>query len=132
MAASINLDSGALSALAAQDEPVREFIARAIAQKAQIVVPAVVVAESTTGTARDAAANRVLAAFSEIAGVTERRAREAGALRFAAQRPRGDTVDALVVAEADSRLAAVVLTSDPEDLRALAAVRGRTRVVSIV
>lgn len=47
-----------------------------------------------------------------------RTARRAGALRFAAR--RGSALDALVVAIAEQRGEATVLTSDPGDLSALA------------
>jgi hypothetical protein len=90
-----------------------------------------VVAESTTGSARvDANVNRTLKSLALI-DLDERIARAAAALRFANRMSGSGTVDAIVVATADRIPGSCVLTSDPDDLRRLAAVANRTRVVPL-
>ncbi|MDZ7676662.1 MAG: hypothetical protein U5K30_16540 [Acidimicrobiales bacterium] len=82
------------------------------------VVPTVVIAESTTGTARtDTNINQLLKACEVYPTVPERTARRGGRLRAAAR--RGSSVDALVIALAEP--GSTVLTTDPDDLHALAA-----------
>lgn len=113
------LDSGGLSRLAKRD---RQAAALLLALRRRglwpAVVPTVVLAESLTGSAqRDANVNRFLKACDVRPAVTERVARRAAELRTKAR--KGSAVDALVVAIAEPGSA--VLTSDGEDLRALAA-----------
>jgi predicted nucleic acid-binding protein len=97
-----------------------------------VTLPTVVVAESMTGTPIDAPVQRVLAIIASTSvPLSEILARNAGALQFAAGRPRRDTNDAIVVATADAEPNSVILTGDPDDLEVLAAVRGLSRVVSI-
>lgn len=126
------LDSGALTALAEKDDGIRRYIERAIQEKAEIVVPTVVIAETTTGTPRDASLNRLLAAFGPtLVVLTESLARDAGSLRYRAHRPVRDTIDAIVVATADAVSGSTILTGDIGDLGALASVRGRSAVLSL-
>jgi len=81
-------------------------------------VPAVVLAECLQGHAgRDANENRFLKICDIADAVPESLARRAALLRRLAR--RGSAVDALVVAFAES--GGTVLTSDPDDLEALAA-----------
>ena len=113
------LDSGAVLALARQDVRARAALTAAWEAGADVVVPAVVVAETVRGHGpRDAPVNRVLSAVGNVAPATEDRARTAGALLAAAK--SSATVDALVVAEAVRRPGGVVLTGDVDDLRRLA------------
>jgi predicted nucleic acid-binding protein len=114
------LDSGAVIALAAGQARARQFVERALRDRLLIVVPAVVVAETTRGSNRDAPVNRVLRAIHEIAPITEVGARAAGRL-MAAANIANSTIDALVVAEAVLHGPAVILTGDLGDLSALAA-----------
>jgi hypothetical protein len=95
-----------------------------------VIVPTVVVAESTTdGGGRDASVNRLLKALL-ISDCDMATARSAAALRFLASAgPR--TIDAIVVATADRIPGSIVLTGDPADLGALARVRRLSRVVDI-
>jgi len=59
----IILDSGALSAFSAEKGPIRITLRKAILAGAQIVLPAPVIAEATTGDAgRDAQVNQVIKA----------------------------------------------------------------------
>jgi predicted nucleic acid-binding protein len=124
------LDSGAIIALAANQARLRQFVERALRDRLLIVVPAVVIAETTRGGARDAPVNRVLRAIHEIAPVTEATAREAGRLIAAANIARA-TIDALIVAEAVLHGPSVVLTGDLGDISALAANHKHVRVQGI-
>jgi predicted nucleic acid-binding protein len=65
------LDSGAVFALAAGQPRARQVVERALRERTLLVIPAVVIAETTRGTARDARVNRVLSAVQDIAPVTE-------------------------------------------------------------
>jgi predicted nucleic acid-binding protein len=113
------LDSGAVLALARHDAGARAVLTAAWEVGAEVVVPAVVVAETVRGHGpRDAPVNRVLNAVGHVAAATEDRARTAGTLLAAAK--SNATVDALVVAEAVGRNGAVVLTGDVGDITLLA------------
>lgn len=113
------LDSGAVIMLARQDGRARAALTAAWEVGAEVIVPAVAVAETVRGHgARDAPVNRVLNAVGNIAATTEDRARTAGAL-LARARSKA-TIDALVVAEAIERGGGVVLTGDAHDLGVLA------------
>jgi len=112
------LDSGALSRLSQRNQRAAALIG-ALRREGlwPPVVPTVVVAESTSGSARtDANANRLLKICEVDPVVPEAKARRAGELRKRAR--RGSVVDALVVALAEP--GSTVLTADPDDLRALA------------
>jgi hypothetical protein len=113
------LDSGAVSRLA---ERSRRALALIGALREEGVwppsVPAVVLVESLQGHAgRDASVNRFLKTCEVLEAVPEPLARRAALLRRLAR--RGSAVDALVVALAEP--GGTVLTSDPNDLSALAA-----------
>lgn len=113
------LDSGGLSRLAARSRRSAALI-EAFRHEGlwPPVVPTIVLAESTSGTARtDANVNRLLKACDIEPTVSEAVARRAGHLRARAR--RGSAVDALVVAWGEP--GSTVLTTDPGDLRALAA-----------
>jgi predicted nucleic acid-binding protein len=113
------LDSGAVFALAAGQPRARQVVERALRERTLLVIPAVVIAETTRGTARDARVNRVLSAVQDIAPVTESVAREAGRL-LATANVGNATVDALIVAEAVLHGPALILTGDLADIGALA------------
>lgn len=82
------------------------------------VVPTIVLAESTSGSARtDAGINRLLKTCDVDPIVPAVTARRAGYLRARAR--RGSAVDALLVAIAES--GGTILTGDSDDLEALAA-----------
>ncbi len=81
-------------------------------------MPAVVVAETVRGGPADAPVNRVLKAVGQVDVADEAIGRTAGRLLGSAGSTA--TVDAVVVATAVQTCGAVVLTSDPDDLRALA------------
>jgi predicted nucleic acid-binding protein len=121
------LDSGAIIALAAGNERARRFVQRAVRERILAVIPAVVIAETTRGGARDAPVNQVIKAVDEVALVTEAVAREAGRL-LARARVANATIDALVVATAARREPTIILTGDVDDIRALAAGYPHVRV----
>jgi predicted nucleic acid-binding protein len=112
------LDSGAVVALARRDPVARAYIERALNQGDLVVIPAVVIAETTRGGPQDAPVNQVIKAVNEVTAVTEATARQAGRLLGKSSR-RGMTVDALVAAAAVSLRPAVVLTGDPRDMAEL-------------
>ena len=107
------LDAGAVIGLLRGDHRVRAWLERAVADDLEVVVPAVVVAETPRGGARDAVINRLIAGAS-VSDVDEPIARAAGRLLAAAASDA--TIDALVIAEAQRSPATVVLSSDPDDL----------------
>lgn len=112
------LDAGGLTALTQQRARLQELRRRGL-WPAQI--PAVVLTEALTGEhRRDFHSNRLLRAC-QVRAVDETQAREAARLRTATGRA-GTTsaVDAVVAAMAGAEPDAVVITSDPRDLRALA------------
>jgi predicted nucleic acid-binding protein len=81
-------------------------------------VPSVVLVECLQGHAgRDATVNQLLKTCDVVERIPESLARRAAFLRRRAR--RGSAVDALVVAMAET--GGTVLTTDPEDLEALAA-----------
>lgn len=112
------LDSGGLSALAGQRARLRELRRRGLWPGQ---VPAVVLTEALTGDhRRNFHVNRLLEA-RQAREVDETQAREAARLRTATGRAGSiSSVDANVAAAAGARPDAVVLTSDPGDLGALA------------
>jgi predicted nucleic acid-binding protein len=74
--------------------------------------------------------NRVLKEL-QLVSLDERLARAAAVLRYARRRAGAGTVDAAVIATADIVPGTRVLTGDLADLGPLAAVTGRTAVVSL-
>jgi hypothetical protein len=81
------------------------------------VVPTPVLIEALQGdAARDASANRLLKTCDVVEDIPERLARRAATLRTRAR--HGSAIDALIVAYAEP--GGSVLTSDPDDLGALA------------
>jgi len=113
------LDSGAVSRLA---ERSRASAALILALREEglwpPVVPSAVLVECLQGHAgRDATANQLLKTCDLVERIPESLARRAALLRRRAR--RGSAVDAIVVAIAEP--GGTVLTTDPEDLEALAA-----------
>ena len=117
------LDSGGLTALGGGSHDARGLLRWVADHRGRARVPTPVLVECTTGDgARDAEVNRVLGflarAEAVIVAPDEETARRAGRLRFLAR--SDDGIDALVAAEAiGDGSPAVVLTSDPDDLRRL-------------
>ena len=121
------LDSGGLTALLGRSQKARAWLRWLALHGGEVVVPAAVLSECTTGNAgRDAEVNRLLGAFA-VAVTTEATARLAGAMRFRAR--TDDGIDALVAAEAAvAHVPTVLLTSDAGDLGRLL---GGTKHVSV-
>jgi predicted nucleic acid-binding protein len=113
------LDSGAVIALSRNDGRARAALTAAWEAGIEVSIPAVVVAETVRGSAKDAPVNRVIKAVGEVTVVDERAARSAGTLLGATR--SNSTVDAIVVASAIELGGGVVLTGDPDDLGMLAA-----------
>ena len=111
-------------------------MAAALELELPIIIPAPVIAETTRGTNAYAVIERVLRwalrGSGIVAAIGEREARVAGRLL----RQMGDayaghdppTVDAMIVAVAVARGGGILLTSDPDDLQALAASNPKVRV----
>ncbi|OWY62186.1 hypothetical protein B7486_59795 [cyanobacterium TDX16] len=123
------LDSGAIIALARDDDRARAVLASAWEAGIDVVIPAVVLAETVRGNERDAAVNRVIKAVDDVREVDASIGRLAGALL--GESASKETLDALVVAVALAAGGGVVLTSDPADLRRLAAGRDELLVQAL-
>jgi predicted nucleic acid-binding protein len=128
------LDSGAISAMATGDPVARAVVARARREGRRVAIPAAVLAEVVTGRASDAPIDRVIKAVDETIELSATRARQAGVLRDKAHHTRArdrderppSVVDATLVAEAVAAGAAVILTSDLEDMERLRDAAGVT------
>lgn len=128
MADALILDAEALNALAnANGRSALAIRARAILtvaheRRAQIRVPAPVLAELYRGPRFDPAIDRVLQGRGIVVhDLDHAAARRAGHLLAAAKLSSASAVDALVVATALAFPSAVIATGDPDDLRHLAA-----------
>lgn len=136
------LDSGALSSLAANEQLKELWFAEVLKwEDPSIVVPAAVLAETTTGYAQDAKMNRLLNEIGPEAEVviptTAAIGRRAGVLRtdaYAAVRDgtrRISATDAEVVAIAErisERMGVTVLTSDTADIELLVEMTRRPNI----
>lgn len=111
------LDTGGVLAWAYGDELARLAIARATQNSAPIVIPVPVIAQLIRGGRADAPINRVLKGIRDFGMMTPLLARQAGVLL--GRTATTDVVDALVVAEALRATPAIILTSDPGDIRVL-------------
>jgi len=141
--ARVILDSGAVIALSKKDPEVRELVDQARARGDSVVVPAVVIAETTRGAAQDAPINLVLRDIGEFPASTAEKARKAGHLLLAYEKSleeltstqkakRGNAaIDALVAAEAVLYPPAVIVTCDEDDFRRLIGNTPRTEIYSI-
>ena len=118
------LDAQALSALArggSHERTVRAAMLAALAEAADVVVPAAVLAELYRGGGHDQAVDACLAREGGVAvAPTDRSlARRIGHLLAAAGRGSADHVDASVIAVCAAGGGGVVLTADPNDLSVL-------------
>jgi predicted nucleic acid-binding protein len=123
------LDSGAVIALAAGKPRARAKLEEALGRGAAVVIPAVVLAETTRGGPRDAPVNRLVKGVEEVTAATEATSRLAG--RLLGSTGRDDTVDAIVVAEAATTRPTVILTADAKDLSTLAAGLPWIRILAV-
>jgi hypothetical protein len=114
----LTLDAGALIAFDRNRRHVVALIARAVAHGYSLAVPAGVVGQAWRDGRRQARLARLLGSRTvEVEPLDDQRARQAGQL--CGVRRRTDVIDASVVLCARSR-GHRILTSDPEDIRALA------------
>ena len=112
------LDAGAVIGLARNNHALRARLRNAQQIGMNLRVPMVVVAETVRGNGpRDAPVNLVLAQTAPQHPLTDEIARAAG--RLLGNAKSSSTIDALIVAEAIDCAPAIILTSDPIDLRAL-------------
>ena len=116
---SVVLDTGALIALEKGDERIRALLDQALRSDASIVVPVAVIAQAWRDGARQSRLHRLLSNPSVTPEVIyPETARACGVLCGRARTT--DVVDASVVVAA-RRHRAIVVTSDPDDIRRLAA-----------
>lgn len=116
--------------MGAGDERARAALRKAWRLGADVIVPAVVVAETVRAdAAHDTPVNRLLKAINKVAPSTEQTARLAGMLLARAK--SAATIDALVVAEAVQQGGGVILTGDAADLDALASSHPSVTVQSL-
>jgi len=118
------LDADALSALArggTHERTVRAAVVAALAESADVAVPAAVLSELYRGGGHDQAVDACLAREGGVAVAPTDRAlaRRIGHLLAAAGRGSADHVDAAVIAVCAAAGGGVVLTADSEDLVAL-------------
>jgi predicted nucleic acid-binding protein len=115
----LTLDSGGLTAVARNEEDARAAFTNSVRTSVGVIVPAVVIAESTRGDAQDARVNHVLNQ-TRVVAAREEEARLAARLKSAAGMAGVEpTIDALVVATAALAGGGAVLTSDPTDIESL-------------
>jgi predicted nucleic acid-binding protein len=121
------LDSGAVIAWSRGDVRARALLTRALELGVDVRIPVAVLAETLRGSARDAPIHRVRNAV-DVFPTDERTGRLAGTLL--GRTGRSNAVDALVAAEAVT-VAADVLTTDADDLRALLVDQRRVTVIPL-
>ena len=128
------LDADGVTKAAAGDKKVAAWLERARELDADIIVSAVTIAEVVRAVTGDANVNRVVKA-ADVVPADEAMGRDAGA-RLGRARSRA-TVDAFVAATANAavkKLAAsrcIVLSSDPNDLRALLGDQPAVQVIPV-
>jgi predicted nucleic acid-binding protein len=115
------LDSEGLRAVARNDsDDARAVLAASTQAGIPVLVPAAVLAETLFGDRRDARANQALKRL-RVVPITESVARSAARLKhLAGLAGVASTVDAIVVATSAAVGGGVILTSDVNDIRALA------------
>jgi predicted nucleic acid-binding protein len=123
------LDSEGLWVVARNDSnDARAVLAASRLAGVPVLVPAAVLAETVFGDERDARANQALKRL-QVIPLTEAVARSAAELkRLAGMSGVAATTDAVVVATSVAAGGGVVLTSDVDDVRALASCARGTRV----
>lgn len=126
MSSFLVLDAEAVSALASARERAvaarraQGVLAEAAQRNALVRIPAAVLCEEYRGGRRSAAADRVVGRANRVVPLDQRIARTAGGFLDRDGLDSCHAVDASVVATAVRLGGAVVLTGDPDDLRALA------------
>lgn len=123
------LDSGAVIALARNDQRARSVLTAAWEAGAIVSIPAVVLAETVRGRPQDAPVNRVIKAVGDFIDVTEHDGRAAGHLL--GETKMSATIDAIVVTSTERTGGGSILTGDPDDLRRLTERNSSVRVVPL-
>ena len=126
------LAAGGVSAIADGNGVARAALERARREGWLVVIPAPVLTEVHTGRRDHARIDLVINAVDMLIETTPERARRAGELR--SRSGVLDVVDAIVVAEAVAAPPALIMTSDPDDIRALIEAAGaadRVRVIAV-
>jgi len=127
MANVVLLDAEAVSALAWPAERrvgvrrAQAVLAEAARRNALVRIPAAVLTETYRGSGRDAGVDRIAGRGNRVLALDHRTSRVSGQLIGRNHLDPCHAVDATVVATAIRLGGAVVLTGDPDDLRALAA-----------
>lgn len=124
------LDSGGISAIADGNGVARAALERARREGWLVVIPAPVLTEVHTGGRDHARIDRVVNAVDMLIETTPDRAKQAGELR--AKSGVLDVVDAIVVAEAVAAPPALIMTSDPDDIRDLIEAAESTDHVKVI
>jgi PIN domain len=124
------LDAGGILALARGDGYARAALERARLQGYVVVIPTPVLAQVHRGGRDRAHVDRILNKVDALLPTSENVARRAGELQAAAGTT--DPVDAIVVAEALASSPALILTSDPDDLRRLLEAQPGSERVAVV
>jgi hypothetical protein len=126
------LDAGGVSAIADGNGVARAALERARREGWLVVIPAPVLTEVHTGRRDHARIDLVINAVDMLIETTPERAKQAGELR--SRSGVLDVVDAIVVAEAVAAPPALIMTSDPDGIRALIEAAGaadRVRVIAV-
>jgi predicted nucleic acid-binding protein len=126
------LDAGGVSAIADGHGVARAALERARREGWLVVIPAPVLTEVHTGRRDHARIDLVINAVDMLIETTPERAKQAGELR--SRSGVLDVVDAIVVAEALAAPPALIMTSDPGDIRALVEAAGagdRIRIIAV-
>lgn len=116
----VTYDTGALLAAERNDRRMWALHAGFLAEEVAPTVPAPVLAQAWRGGAKQASLSRLLA-LCEVEPMSEEQARVVGRL---ASRSRHDDVVDLAVVEGALRRRDAIVTSDPEDIRHIAAAVG--------
>jgi predicted nucleic acid-binding protein len=126
------LDSEGLWAVARNDsEDARAVLAASTAAGVPVLVPAVVLAETLFGDRRDARVNQALSRL-HIVDTTEPIARAAARLKRRARMSGiAATIDAVVVSVSAAAGGGVIVTSDVDDIRALARAAPDVRIRAV-
>ena len=135
------LDADGLDALTEQPPPerLRALLAEAWERRSDVLLPALVCAECCRGAARTRAVEASLARHRENRAIRPavrvvptdfELARRVGAVLHGAGASTADIVDAHSVAVASLQGRAVVVTSDPDDIRRLASAVPTVRIVT--
>ena len=122
------LDAGAVIALGKGDSRLRARLRAASRDRAEVIVPPIVVTQTVRGSPRDAPLNQLLKTV-RVPAVDLALARLAGHLLGVTG--HDDAADAQIAAEAVRQAPCVILTSDPGDMSLLLSSREGVRISTI-